>query len=46
MAHYWHHGHPAEMEAMCDHVQAEHLAAFDHHRVIVDGCWGILMTHH
>ena len=46
MARYWYDGDPAEMEAVCDHVQAEHLAAFDHHRVMVDGCWGILMTHH
>jgi hypothetical protein len=46
MARYWYDGDPAEMEAVCDRVQAEHLAAFDHHGVIVGGCWGILMIHH
>jgi hypothetical protein len=46
MARYWHDGDPAEMEAVCDPLDAEHLAAFDHHRVLVDGRWGILMTHH
>ncbi len=46
MARYWQHDDPATQVAVCDRRQAEQLAAFDHHQVIVKNCWGILITYH
>lgn len=46
MARYWQYGDPFMVMAVCDHIQAEHLLPFDHHQVIVNNCWGILITYH
>jgi len=46
MALYWQNDDPNCLEALCTRSQAEFLAAFDHHRVVVNERWGILITHH
>ncbi|MFT3764029.1 MAG: hypothetical protein QM820_00665 [Minicystis sp.] len=46
MARYWQHGDPIRAVATCNRRQAEALESFDHHRVIVDELWGILLTYH
>jgi hypothetical protein len=42
---FWTEGEPAERELLCLPVTAERLRRYDHHRVRVDGCWGILLTY-
>lgn len=37
---------PADLAALCTRAQAERLAPYDHHRVRVQGRWGILLTYH
>ena len=46
MALYWQNDDPSGLETICKRSQAEFLAAFDHHRVIVNERWGILITRH
>jgi hypothetical protein len=46
MALYWQHDDPPRMLAVCTRTQAEQLARFDHHQVIVNDRWGILITYH
>ncbi len=46
MAHYWRYGDPLSLETVCTRSQAEQLADFDHHQVVVNDCWGILITYH
>lgn len=36
---------PLRWSVFRDRVQAERLVQFDHHQVIVQGCWGILFTY-
>jgi hypothetical protein len=46
MARYWQYDDPPSLVTVCDRRQAEQLAAFDHHQVVVKDCWGILITYH
>jgi hypothetical protein len=46
MTRYWQRDDPFSVEAICNREQAEQLARFDHHQVIVMGCRGILLTFH
>jgi hypothetical protein len=45
MARFWHVEDPTQMVAVSERHQAQRLLSFDHHRVLVDGCWGILITY-
>jgi hypothetical protein len=45
MAHYWRTSDPHSLVSVCDRRQAEQLVGFDHHQVVVNGCWGILITY-
>ena len=45
MAHYWQYGDPFTLITICDRKQAEQLVSFDHHQVIANDCWGILITY-
>jgi hypothetical protein len=45
-ARYWRVGDAWLASARCDAAQAEALVHYDQHRVVIDGCWGILLTYH
>ncbi len=45
MAHYWRTGDPMVLAAVCNRAQAELLVRYDHHQVVVNDCWGILITY-
>jgi hypothetical protein len=45
MARYWQQGDPVQQAAGCNRTQAELLVQFDHHQVVVNGIWGILITY-
>ncbi len=45
MARYWQAGDPLKMQASCDRRQAGLLVQFDHHLVVVQNRWGILITY-
>ncbi len=45
MARYWQPGDPLQSTAVCDPIQSAQLLEFDHHQVMVDGVWGILLTY-
>lgn len=44
MARYWCEGDPVRLVALCERPVAETLAAYDHHRVVVGECWGVILT--
>jgi hypothetical protein len=44
-ARYWEAGDPLSLVAVCPRAQAEVLVRFDHHQVVVDQVWGILITY-
>jgi hypothetical protein len=45
MAHYWRYGDPYTLSAVCAPDQAAELIQYDHHQVVVQDCWGILITY-
>jgi hypothetical protein len=45
VARYWRAGDPLRREAAISRERRDALLAFDHHTVVVDGVWGILLLY-
>jgi hypothetical protein len=45
MPRYWKIGDADRLAALCDRQQADALEPYDHHRVVVGDCWGVLLTY-